>query len=181
MNTQLLKSADRGTARLYLVGGFLWGVVLTISVFFLLTGIGTPGVASQPLSDNTTDNLNSTDTQQAVGEVDGVSKFAFDGSGFDIETQAVGLGIKLSNIGDTSEQQSVNFESSALDEGTLAAANTGLCVIGMDENNPSGVTFSTDKEENSVNASLNSERTTQSEDTHPTTDTAEQCSKDTSD
>lgn len=174
---------NRGSTKLHLIGGFIWGVAFTLVAVMLLHGIASPGTAAESSS------MSQTPSSGTFGSVEkflpsefntsnnsGLSSFDFDGDSFDVEAKMDGLSVALSNIGNTSKTQSIEFTSSSLDNSSLSHASTGLCVIGLDESNPSGVTFDTDSTENSVNVSINdsSEDSTTQE---PSSDLAEECSR----
>jgi hypothetical protein len=92
--------------------------------------------------------------------------FNVDAPSFDIAFELPSIGVDARNVGNPNEEQSVGLESESIDDGMERNANAGLCIIGMDKENPSGVTMDVDGESGSVNADIDPNPDTEYEPSH---------------
>lgn len=167
------------------VGYALWGAVLALGLVVGLTLVG----GSAPSDGGEHDAVEaaadaSTDAATAYAEDrwDVPVSLDFDGDGpaFDVGLDLPGVGVDVENAGHPSETQSVELQSGAIDGETAKSASTGLCVVGLGAQNPSGVQVAVDGESGSVDASIDpSPDTERDRPRESTTDIVERCSGET--
>ncbi|MFC5972001.1 hypothetical protein ACFPYI_11725 [Halomarina salina] len=141
------------TERIERVGYVLWGVVLATVVFGGLAvasgalDASSGGHASPP---TTGDDDTSDGTDRAEAEAEsrwGVPvEFEVDDDvpSFDFAVDLPGVDVSGENVGDPDDPQSVAVDTDAIDDGVARNADSGLCAIGLNEPNPSGVAVSVD-------------------------------------
>jgi hypothetical protein len=151
------------TERVQRVGYVLWGVVLAsvllggvaVASGALAAGEAGPATPSADTGgvDDATDRAGRAAESRWGVPVDVDVDADADAPSFDFAVDLPGVGVSGENVGNPDDPQSVGIDSDAIDEGVADGANVGLCAVGLDEPNPSGVTLEVD-ESGSATASL---------------------------
>jgi hypothetical protein len=150
MTTESSMSAE--TERVQRVGYVLWGVVLASVLLGGLAAASGTLATGDAGPENPAADTNGVDDTTNRAERVAESRWGVpvdidvdaDAPSFDFAVDLPGVAVSGENVGDPSGPQSVGIDSDAIDEGVADSASVGLCAVGLDGPNPSGVTVDVD-------------------------------------